>query len=37
VFGRLDYNEIAKVKNIESKRVERILLLAIESLKNNLN
>ncbi|SFZ94502.1 hypothetical protein SAMN05428642_104216 [Flaviramulus basaltis] len=36
VFGRLDYDEIAKVKNIETNRVTRILTLSIEALKNNI-
>ncbi|GAA4811534.1 hypothetical protein [Litoribaculum gwangyangense] len=36
VFGKLDYDEIAKIKNIETNRVRRILTLAIESLKSNL-
>ncbi|WP_242094018.1 hypothetical protein [Aestuariivivens sediminicola] len=37
VFGRLNYNDIAKVKNIESKYVERILARAMESLKSHLD
>jgi DNA-directed RNA polymerase specialized sigma24 family protein len=36
VFGRLDYEDIAKIKNIEANRVRRILTLAVESLKSNL-
>ncbi|MFD1613782.1 hypothetical protein [Gelatiniphilus marinus] len=36
VFGRLDYDEVAQVKNIEAKRVKRILNLTIESLKERL-
>ncbi|APY12644.1 hypothetical protein BWZ22_16065 [Seonamhaeicola sp. S2-3] len=37
VFGKLSFEEIAKVKNIEDKRVERILELAIEEFKDHLN
>ncbi|WP_242205781.1 hypothetical protein [Aestuariivivens insulae] len=37
VFGRLDFDAIAKVKNIEPKRVERILTLAEEAIKKNLD
>ncbi len=36
VFGRLSYNEVAEIKKIEAKRVERILNLTIESLKKHL-
>ncbi|MFD1161985.1 hypothetical protein [Hwangdonia seohaensis] len=36
VFGRLDYDEVAEIKNIEAKRVKRILNLTIESLKERL-
>ncbi|WP_142785736.1 sigma-70 RNA polymerase sigma factor region 4 domain-containing protein [Changchengzhania lutea] len=37
VFGELTYAEIAKVKNIETKRVERILNLAIKTFRNHLD
>ena len=36
VFGKLSFDEIAKVKSIESKRVERVLELAIEDFKEHL-
>ena len=36
IFGKLSFEEIAKVKNIEAKRVERILELAIEDFKEHL-
>lgn len=36
VFGKLNYDEIAKIKNIEANRVRRILTLAVESLKSNI-
>lgn len=36
VFGKLDYDEVAEIKNIEAKRVKRILDLTIESLKERL-
>ncbi|WP_282135641.1 hypothetical protein [Seonamhaeicola maritimus] len=36
VFGKLSFEEIARVKNIESKRVERVLELAIEDFKQHL-
>lgn len=36
VFGKLNFDEIATVKNIETKRVERILELAIEDFKEHL-
>ncbi len=36
VFGRLSYDEVAQIKKIETKRVERILNLTIESLKQHL-
>jgi len=36
VFGRLSYDEVAEIKNIEAKRVKRILDLTIESLKERL-
>ena len=36
VFGKLSFEEIAKVKNIEAKRVERVLELAIEDFKEHL-
>lgn len=35
-FGKLSFEEIATVKNIEVKRVERILQLAIEDFKEHL-
>lgn len=34
IFGRLTYNEIAEVKNIEIKRVERVLSLVMEAFKS---
>ncbi|WP_242132426.1 hypothetical protein [Aestuariivivens marinum] len=37
VFGKLDYEDIAKIKNIGPKRVEYILTLAIESIKSKLD
>ena len=37
VFGKLTFEEIAKVKTIETKRVERILKLAIEDFKEHLD
>ncbi|UKM64445.1 hypothetical protein GSB9_00993 [Flavobacteriaceae bacterium GSB9] len=37
VFGRLTGDEIAKIKNIETKRVERILGIAVKSFKNYLD
>lgn len=37
VFGKLTFEEIAHVKNIERKRVERILNLAFKSLRSNLH
>lgn len=36
VFGKLSFEEIATVKNIETKRVERVLELAIEDFKEHL-
>ncbi|TBN06334.1 hypothetical protein EYD45_00150 [Hyunsoonleella flava] len=36
VFGKLSFEDIATVKNIEVKRVERILELAIEDFKEHL-
>ena len=36
VFGNLSFDEIAKVKSIEARRVERILKLAIEDFKQHL-
>lgn len=36
VFGKLSFDEIATVKNIEARRVERILKLAIEDFKEHL-
>ena len=36
VFGKLTFEEIAKVKAIEAKRVERVLELAIEDFKKHL-
>ncbi|WP_298498360.1 hypothetical protein [uncultured Algibacter sp.] len=36
VFGKLSFDEIAKVKTIEAKRVERVLKLAIEDFKEHL-
>lgn len=36
VFGKLSFEEIAKVKNIEAKRVERVLELTIEDFKEHL-
>lgn len=36
VFGKLTLNEIAEIKNIEIKRVERVINLTIESLKQRL-
>ncbi|MFL1011434.1 hypothetical protein [Flavisericum labens] len=36
VFGRLTHDEIAKIKNIEAKRVERVLSIAVKSFKNYL-
>ncbi|WP_282124174.1 hypothetical protein [Algibacter mikhailovii] len=36
VFGKLSFDEIATVKNIETKRVERVLELAIEDFKEHL-
>ena len=36
VFGKLSFEDIAKVKNIEAKRVERVLELAIEDFKEHL-
>lgn len=37
VFGKLSFEEIAKVKAIETKRVERVLKLAIEDFKVHLD
>ena len=37
VFGKLSFEEIAKVKSIEAKRVERVLKLAIEDFKEHLD
>ena len=37
IFGRLTFNEIAEVKNIETKRVERIINLSFRSLRSNLD
>lgn len=37
VFGKLTFDEIASIKKIEAKRVERILSLAIEDFKEHLN
>jgi len=34
VFGNLTYNEIAEVKNIETKRVERVISLVMEAFKS---
>ena len=36
VFGKLTFEEIATVKSIETKRVERVLKLAIEDFKDHL-
>ncbi|WP_298238140.1 hypothetical protein [uncultured Algibacter sp.] len=36
VFGKLSFKEIATIKNIEAKRVKRILELAIEDFKGHL-
>ncbi|MGB5417477.1 hypothetical protein [Algibacter sp.] len=36
VFGKLSFDEIAKVKTMEAKRVERVLKLAIEDFKEHL-
>lgn len=36
VFGKLTLNDIAEIKNIEIKRVERVINLTIESLKQRL-
>lgn len=36
VFGKLSFEDIATIKNIETKRVERILELAIEDFKEHL-
>ncbi|ULC58512.1 hypothetical protein MBM09_11330 [Flaviramulus sp. BrNp1-15] len=36
VFGNLSFDEIAKVKSIEARRVERVLELAIEDFKQHL-
>ncbi|WP_370476640.1 hypothetical protein [Tamlana flava] len=37
VFGKLTIDEIAKIKNIEAKRVERVLGIAVKSFKNYLD
>ncbi len=37
VFGRLTNEDIAKVKNIEPKRVERVLGISVKSFKNYLD
>tara|TARA_R110000868_G_scaffold355134_4_gene616431 strand:- start:525 stop:746 length:222 start_codon:yes stop_codon:yes gene_type:complete len=37
IFGKLTYDEIAEVKNIETKRVERIINLSFKSLRSNLD
>ena len=37
VFGKLTFEEIAIVKAIETKRVERVLKLAIEDFKDHLD
>ncbi|MBC3759947.1 hypothetical protein H7U19_16155 [Hyunsoonleella sp. SJ7] len=37
VFGKLSFEDISKIKNIEVKRVERILELVIEDFKEHLN
>ncbi|GAA3612333.1 hypothetical protein Q4Q39_04395 [Flavivirga amylovorans] len=34
IFGRLTYDEIAEVKNIETKRVERVIKLVMEAFKS---
>lgn len=34
VFGNLTYNEIAEVKNIETRRVERVISLVMEAFKS---
>lgn len=36
IFGKLSFEEIANVKNIEAKRVERVLELAIQDFKEHL-
>ena len=37
VFGKLTNDEIAKIKNIEARRVERVLGIAVKSFKNYLD
>jgi hypothetical protein len=37
IFGKLTFDEISEVKNIEKKRVERIINLSFKSLRSNLD
>ncbi len=37
IFGKLTFDEIAEVKNIETKRVERVINLSYKSLRSNLD
>lgn len=37
IFGKLTFDEIAEVKKIETKRVERIINLSFKSLRSNLD